>query len=62
MAVPKSKTSKSCKGMRRSHDAVSTSAFVECPNCGEMKRPHHICESCGYYRKKEVISKASEEK
>ncbi len=59
MATPKKKTSQSRKGMRRSHDAVCASSFVECPNCGEMKRPHHVCDSCGHYGKKEVLVSAS---
>ena len=35
--------------------------FIEkvkiCPNCGELVRPHHVCESCGTYNKKEVLVK-----
>jgi large subunit ribosomal protein L32 len=27
---------------------------AECPNCGELKRPHHVCGSCGYYDGREV--------
>ncbi|MBT4880292.1 MAG: 50S ribosomal protein L32 [Alphaproteobacteria bacterium] len=55
MAVPKKKTSKSKRDVRRSHDALKPSAFSECPNCGELKRPHHMCSSCGYYGGREVI-------
>ncbi len=49
MAVPKKKTSKSCRDMRRSHHALKSSAHAECPNCGELKRPHHVCGACGHY-------------
>jgi len=49
MAVPKKKTSKSRRNKRRSHLALEGSAFVECSNCGEMKRPHHVCKACGHY-------------
>ncbi|MPY69367.1 MAG: 50S ribosomal protein L32 [Alphaproteobacteria bacterium] len=55
MAVPKKKTSKSRRNMRRSHDALEASAHSECPNCGELKRPHHVCGACGYYREREVV-------
>jgi large subunit ribosomal protein L32 len=55
MAVPKKKTSKSKRNMRRAHDALSRSAHVECNNCGELKRPHHVCSSCGYYDDREVV-------
>ncbi|HEY0104514.1 MAG TPA: 50S ribosomal protein L32, partial [Rhizomicrobium sp.] len=26
----------------------------ECPNCGEQKRPHHVCGACGHYDGREV--------
>ena len=55
MAVPKKKVSKSRRNKRRSHHALSTAAYVECPNCGEYKRPHHVCPSCGYYDGREVV-------
>lgn len=54
MAVPKKKVSKSRRDMRRSHEALSGSAFNECPNCGELKRPHHVCSACGFYDGREV--------
>ena len=55
MAVPKNKVSKSKRNMRRAHDSLSPSSYVECPNCGELKRPHHVCGSCGYYDGREVM-------
>ena len=55
MAVPKKKTSKSKRNMRRAHLRLSAPGYVECPNCGENMRPHHVCEACGYYNKKEVL-------
>ncbi len=55
MAVPKKKTSKSRRNMRRSHDAIKSNTYVECPECGELKRPHHVCPSCGQYKGREVI-------
>ncbi|MBF0304684.1 MAG: 50S ribosomal protein L32 [Alphaproteobacteria bacterium] len=59
MAVPKKKTSKSRRNMRRSHHALTPAAHSECPNCGELKRPHHICPSCGHYDGREVIAEVS---
>jgi len=59
MAVPKKKTSKSRRNMRRSHDALSASSYAECANCGELKRPHHVCGSCGYYDGREVVTTAA---
>jgi len=54
MAVPKKKTSPSRRGMRRAHDAISAEAYSECGNCGELKRPHHVCSHCGFYDGREV--------
>lgn len=59
MAVPKKKTSKSRRNMRRAHHALKGNAFIECPNCGELTRPHHVCPSCGQYKGRE-ISKTAE--
>lgn len=55
MAVPKKKTTTSKRNMRRAHDAIRSHAHVECPNCGELTRPHHICGSCGYYKGRETV-------
>ncbi len=60
MAVPKSKITRSRRGMRRSHDALIAGNPNECPNCGELKRPHHVCASCGHYADREVLSQADE--
>ncbi|MGF1592949.1 MAG: 50S ribosomal protein L32 [Kiloniellaceae bacterium] len=54
MAVPKSKISKSRRNMRRSHDALAPASYHECSNCGELKRPHHVCPACGHYDGREV--------
>ena len=59
MAVPKKKISSSRRDMRRSHHALETTAHVECPNCGELKRPHHVCSACGYYDGREVVAAKS---
>jgi large subunit ribosomal protein L32 len=54
MAVPKKKVTRSRRDMRRSHEALKGAAYNECPNCGELKRPHHVCSACGYYDGREV--------
>jgi large subunit ribosomal protein L32 len=59
MAVPKKKVSPSRRNMRRSHEALKGSAYVECPNCGETKRPHHVCGACGFYDGREVVAAAA---
>ncbi|MEM7221358.1 MAG: 50S ribosomal protein L32 [Pseudomonadota bacterium] len=55
MAVPKTKISKSRRNQRRAHDALPSAGYLECPNCGELKRPHHVCAACGYYDGREVV-------
>ena len=55
MAVPKKRTSSSRRNMRRSHHALPTTNRVECKNCGELKRPHHVCSACGHYDGREVV-------
>ncbi len=62
MAVPKKKTSPSRQGMRRSHHALTANANAECKNCGELKRPHHVCSHCGHYDGREVVSTAGSQK
>src|SRR5271157_3784014 len=62
MAVPKRKTSPSRAGMRRSHHALRAEAHAECANCGELKRPHHVCAHCGHYDNREVVGAGKEAK
>ena len=57
MATPKKKISKSRRDMRRSQDALKRNSYVECPNCGELKRPHNVCPACGQYDGREVVAK-----
>lgn len=54
MAVPKKKTSKSRKNMRRAHDFLTAPSLSVCPQCKSPKMPHRVCPSCGTYKGKEV--------
>jgi large subunit ribosomal protein L32 len=56
MAVPKKKTSKSRRNMRRAHHALGVKTGAECKNCGEVKLPHHVCGACGHYDGREVVA------
>ena len=60
MAVPKKKTTPARRDKRRAHDALRASASAECPNCGELKLPHHVCGACGYYDGREVVVAAAD--
>ncbi len=58
--VPKKKTSKSKRDMRRSHHALTAPNLVECPHCHVKKLQHHVCGSCGYYDGRQVLQIASD--
>ena len=55
MAVPKRRTSKSRKLKRRTHHKAAVIATQVCPKCGDLRRPHRVCPSCGYYAGKQRI-------
>ena len=55
MAVPKSKISKSRRGMRRSHDRLDMNTYIEDAQSGELRRPHHIDLKTGVYRGRQVL-------
>jgi large subunit ribosomal protein L32 len=55
MAVPKKKTSKSKRNMRRSHHALKSENWVEDSHTGEPKRPHHIDLKTGMYKGRQVL-------
>ncbi|MCP8616619.1 50S ribosomal protein L32 [Salirhabdus salicampi] len=57
MAVPFRRTSKKVKRQRRTHKKLSVPGMVECSNCGEPTKAHHVCKSCGHYDGKQVVEK-----
>ncbi len=59
MAVPKKKTSKSKKNMRRAHDFITAPGISTCSQCQEPKLPHRVCANCGTYKGKEILSDTS---
>ncbi|MDH5230669.1 MAG: 50S ribosomal protein L32 [Gammaproteobacteria bacterium] len=54
MAVQKNRKSRSKRGMRRAHDALTTPAFSIDPTSGETHIRHHITPD-GFYRGRRVI-------
>jgi len=60
--LPKRKLSYGRTHRRRAHHALTPMQLIACDNCGEMKPPHIVCPSCGYYRGREVVSVGSDEK
>ena len=55
MAVPKGKTSRMKKNMRRSHDGLAAPARSKCPQCGAAKTAHRVCGGCGTYKGREIL-------
>ena len=55
MPVPKKRTSRSRRGMRRSHDSLTPPQVTACPECGAAVAPHKVCPECGKYKGKDVI-------
>ena len=57
MAVPKRKTSKSKRNMRRSHHALKQLNIIEDQESGEPRLSHRIDKSTGMYNGKQIIVK-----
>ena len=62
MAVPKRKTSKSKRNMRRSHDSISQLNIIEDKQSGEPRLSHQIDLSTGVYNGKEILIKKEKDK
>ncbi|MGV6816565.1 MAG: 50S ribosomal protein L32 [Thiotrichales bacterium] len=54
MAVQQNKKTRSRRGMRRSHDALGTTALSIDSTTGETHRRHHITPD-GFYKGRQVI-------
>jgi large subunit ribosomal protein L32 len=61
MAVQQNRKTSSKRGMRRSHDALTTPALSLEPTTGEVHRRHHISPD-GYYRGRQVLKVKSKVK
>jgi large subunit ribosomal protein L32 len=60
MAVQKSKKTRSRRGMRRSHDALSPSTLSVDQTSGETHRRHHVSAD-GFYRGNKVVETGSDD-
>lgn len=57
MAVPKRKTSKSKRDMRRAQNMRKSAPGLSiCSQCREPKLPHRVCPNCNYYDGKEIVA------
>jgi large subunit ribosomal protein L32 len=55
MAVQKSKVTRSRRGMRRSHDALSNPTLSVDGTTGETHRRHHVSAD-GFYKGRKVVA------
>lgn len=61
MAVPAKKVSRSKRGSRRAQQRPASSNVAECPVCGALRQPHHVCRACGTYGGRDVLPLPPEE-
>lgn len=54
MAVQKNRKTRSKRGMRRAHDALTGPTLTEDKTTGEMHRRHHMTAD-GFYRGRQII-------
>ncbi|MAF16849.1 50S ribosomal protein L32 [Marinomonas aquimarina] len=59
MAVQKSKVTRSRRGQRRSHDALSNPTLSVEQTTGELHRRHHVSAD-GFYRGRQVVTPKGE--
>jgi large subunit ribosomal protein L32 len=60
MAVQKSKVSRSRRGQRRSHDALTARTLSQDPLTGETHLRHHVTPD-GYFKGRQITAVASDE-
>ncbi len=58
MAVQKSKVSRSRRGMRRSHDALSSKTLSQDRFTGETHLRHHMTPD-GYFKGRQIVGAAA---
>jgi large subunit ribosomal protein L32 len=56
MAVPKKKTSKSRRNMRRSHLALKTINVIVDKDTGEYRLPHQMSSKDGTYNGRQIVT------
>lgn len=61
MAVPKRKTSKSKRNMRRSHDALKKVNVLIDKDSGEYRLPHQMDSKSGSYNGKQIVVEKQEQ-
>ncbi len=52
---PKKRHSRARQGKRRASISLSITKSIVCPNCSAPQIAHRVCETCGFYKGKQVI-------
>lgn len=60
MAVQQNRKTRSRRGMRRSHDALSRSTLTVDPTSGETHRRHHVSAD-GFYKGRKVVDTGTDD-
>jgi len=60
MAVQKSKVTRSRRGQRRSHDALTAKALSQDPITGETHLRHHMTPD-GYFKGRQIVATKDED-
>ena len=61
MAVPKKKTSKSKRNMRRAHDSLNRVNVIIDKDSGEYRLPHQIDSVSGTYNGRQIVVEKEEQ-
>ena len=56
-ALPKKKRTRARIGNRQASYRLHVPQLGTCPHCHNPRRPHRVCNVCGYYNGREVIAK-----
>jgi large subunit ribosomal protein L32 len=53
--VNRMRATRSHRGNRRSHHALTVVRFSKCKNCNALHQSHRVCINCGSYNGRKVI-------
>ena len=62
MGIQKRRRSRMHGRQRRMHWKAKAATLVECPQCHQLRRPHRVCATCGYYDGREVVKPETAER
>ena len=55
MPNPTRRHSKSRRDKSRTHQKLTASNVIKCPQCTEPTLSHRVCRHCGYYDGRQVV-------